>query len=277
MFLLLTLGMVITPSTVFADHSVFHATDLEVVEDVEQQGLAEAAALENRGLSLGFVVLAGLIDGTNVCALTLMLLLAGYLIVHVKDRRRSMRIGFIYLITVWLTYFAAGALLAQSIKAVLAWEAYTAVRQVLNITLVSVLALAGVLNLQDFFFSKKFVFDVSSSQRQRIRALLKKIDMPTTVGLGMLSALFLLPCSLPLYLASVGVLAQVFDRWVTLGYVAVYSVMFMVPLLVMLAVLLRAEKVVVEKDIRSERFRFLKLVKAVIQLGAAVGLWLILC
>ncbi len=264
------------PGAVFADHSVFHATELSVVEEVEEQGLAEAASLENRGLSFGLVVLAGLIDGTNVCALTLMLLLAGYLVIHIKDRKRSMRIGFIYLLTVWLTYFFAGAVLAQSIQTLLGWESYGLIRQLLNWVLVSVLVIAGVLNLQDYVMGKKIAFDTASPQRHQIRSYMKKVDIPTTIGLGVLSALFLLPCSLPLYLASVGVLAQVFEWQTTLWYVLVYSLMFMVPLLIMLAVLLRAEKAVTERDIRSEKFRTLKFVKAVVQLGAAFGLWMIL-
>lgn len=270
------LALILSASPVIATHSALELTHFEVVEEVEKSGLLEATLEENRGLTLGFVVLAGLVDGSNICALSILLLFAGYLAVHVKDRKRSMKIGFIFLGTIFLSYFLAGVALSATIQSLLAWESFGVFQAALNGALVAILALAGILNFQDFFFSKKFIFDVDASKRKSIRATLRYIDIPTTIGLGILSTLFLLPCSLPIYLASVGTLSQVFGQGAMIGYVAIYALMFILPLLVMFAVILRAEKVASQKEIHSGKYKWLKLVKGLIQIGAAVGLFFLL-
>ena len=50
-------------------------------EQCTDQGLQLATLLENRGLSFSLVVLAGLLDGVNPCAIGMLILLLGYLLV----------------------------------------------------------------------------------------------------------------------------------------------------------------------------------------------------
>ncbi len=260
---------------VSASESILGETSYEVVQEVEQFGLLEATLEENRGLTLGFVVLAGLVDGSNICALGLLFLFTGYLTIHVKDRKRSMRIGLLFLGVIFATYFIAGIILTSVVQSVLSWEYYGDMRTLLNWALIAILTISGLLNIQDFFFNKKIVFDTHSQERARIRQFMKSVDVPGTIILAILATLFLFPCSLPLYMTSVGVLSQVFSHSAVIGYLAVYSLMFVVPLLITLAVILRTEKVFSHKEIHSTRFTWLKLVKASIQFVAAVGVYMI--
>lgn len=260
---------------VSASDSILGETSYEVVQEVEQFGLLEATLEENRGLTLGFVVLAGLVDGSNICALGLLFLFAGYLTIHIKDRKRSMKIGLLFLGVIFVSYFLAGVALTSVVQSILSWEHYADMRALLNWGLIAILAVSGLLNVQDFFFNKKIVFDTHSQERARIRQFMKTVDVPGTIILALLSTVFLLPCSLPLYMTSVGVLSQAFSHSVVVAYLAIYSLMFVVPLLVTLAIILRTEKVFSHKEIHSTRFAWLKLVKASIQLLAALGVYLI--
>ena len=260
---------------VSAHHSIFHVSEYEVVQDTEESGLQEVLQEENRGFTFPIVVLAGLVDGSNICGLTLLLLFVGYLAIHVKDRKRSMKIGFIYLGTIFITYFLVGILFSNFVSSLLEWEYYQLGQQVLNDILIVLLMLAGILNFQDFFFHKKFIFEVDTQQRNKFRSYLKKVDIPTTIGLGVVSVMFLLPCSLPLYLGAVSSVTQLFGQSQALWYIFVYCLFFIVPLLITFAVILRTEKVVSDKNIHSGRYRYLKLVKGFIQIGAALGLYFI--
>lgn len=260
---------------VSASESILGETSYEVVQEVEQFGLLEATLEENRGLTLGFVVLAGLVDGSNICALGLLFLFAGYLTIHIKDRKRSMKIGLLFLGVIFVSYFLAGVALTSVVQSILSWDYYADMRALLNGGLIAILAVSGLLNVQDFFFNKKIVFDTHSQERARIRQFMKTVDVPGTIILALLSTVFLLPCSLPLYMTSVGVLSQAFSHSVVVAYLAIYSLMFVVPLLVTLAIILRTEKVFSHKEIHSTRFTWLKLVKASIQLLAALGVYLI--
>ena len=186
-----------------------------------------------------------------------------------------MKIGFIFLLTIFMSYFWIGVALSSVVKSLLHWQYYETLRIGLNYTIISILALAGILNIQDFFFSRKFVFSVGTKERKMFREYLEKIDVSGTIGVGILGTLFLLPCSLPIYLGSISVLTQEFVFAHVVFYIFIYSLMFVLPLLVLLSVILRAERVVSDKDIRSERFVWLKLIKGIIQLGVAYGIFLL--
>ena len=270
-------GVLLFPSFSFAsDVSALDYTHVEVVNEVESKGLIEATLLENRGLSLAFVMLAGLVDGSNVCALSLLILFVGYLAIFVKDRKRSMKLGFIFLLTVFLSYFLMGILFSATIESLFAWKDFTIFKNIFDWSLIGILMIAGILNFQDFFFSKKFVFDTNSKERNFIRRHLKKIDIPTTIFVGFFTTIFLLLCPLPIYSTSASVLVATFSYYKTLAYILVYDLFFILPMLLVFAVILRMEKVVSDKDVHSGKFRWLKLVKGIIQIGAGIGLYLIL-
>jgi cytochrome c biogenesis protein CcdA len=241
----------------------------------QEVGLYALTLEENRGFALGLTVLAGLLDGVNICGLTLIILFAGYLAVHIKDRKRSMRLGFVYLLTIFMLYVLAGVAFGSLVQSLEAWSGYQYVHRILNGVLVGVLVVAGALNIQDFFFSKKFIFEVGAESRKRFRALLRKVDYFGTVVAGCVSVLFLLPCSLPLYVASVGALSQVYGQAETSMYVFVYVLFFMLPLMITFSVILRTEKIISDKDIHSGKFKLLKLLKGGIQLGAAFLLYVL--
>ena len=77
------------------------------------QGLELASLLENRGLSFSLIVIAGLLDGVNPCAIGMLILLLGYLLVFAHEPKRMVKLGLIYIITVFITYYLIGVVFSQ--------------------------------------------------------------------------------------------------------------------------------------------------------------------
>ena len=59
-------------------------------------------------LSLPLITVAGLVDGINPCAIGMMVMLLGYLLVFAKKPERVIKTGLLYVFTVFLTYLVVG-------------------------------------------------------------------------------------------------------------------------------------------------------------------------
>jgi cytochrome c biogenesis protein CcdA len=76
--------------------------------------------LERNGglVSLPLVTLAGIVDGLNPCAIGMLLLLLGYLIVFAKKPEKVLRIGGIYIASVFMTYLTLGLLFYKGVATI---------------------------------------------------------------------------------------------------------------------------------------------------------------
>jgi len=95
---------------------------------------------------------------------------------------------------------------------------------------------------------------------------LTRIHHLNTVVLAFISTLFLLPCSLPLYLGSIHIISSTFGMASTIFYIFIYSLMFVVPLFLVLSVLLRAEQFLKVEDFEPDKFRKLRFLESIVQL-----------
>ena len=59
-------------------------------------------------ISLPMVTVAGLVDGVNPCAIGMMVMLLGYLLVFAKKPERVIKTGLLYVGTVFATYLVVG-------------------------------------------------------------------------------------------------------------------------------------------------------------------------
>src|SRR3989338_4742567 len=85
-----------------------------------------ACYLEGKGglVSFPLVTVAGLADGINPCAIGMMVMLLGYLVIfHRKQRRQLIVIGGAYILTVFLTYLVIGLGFYRFISQINLWAA----------------------------------------------------------------------------------------------------------------------------------------------------------
>lgn len=275
LFYILILGsLFIAPDLVQAQDNP--NVECSVVEECADQGLKLATLLENRGISFSLVVVSGLVDGTNPCAIALVLLLLSSLLFFVRDEQKMFRIGFAYIGAVFVTYFLIGVAFSGFIESVLSWTYYEEVSRFVKYALITLIWAAAVINIKDVLQKDyEFTLDVAKKRVYKILHAFVKIDWITALGLGVVVTIFELPCSLPLYAGSIALLTEAFGYDQTVLYLLIYSLMFIVPLLIIFALIIKSHNIIEGYAAQQKYKKPLKAVMAAAQIMIGVGLLLI--
>lgn len=179
-------------------------------------------------LTLPAVIAAGAIDSINPCAIGVMVFLATYL-TAVGSKKRLLKVGFIYIFTVFITYLLAGlGLLAfmNSFSTVTYW---------IHKTAAIILLLAGLINVKELFWYKKGVsLAIPASVKPMIEKYIHKTSVPAAIVLGFLVSAFELPCSGQVYLGILSMLATAHLKILGFIWLGIYNFIFVFPLIVIL-------------------------------------------
>ncbi len=241
-----------------------------------QQGLQLATMLENRGISFALIATAGLLDGVNPCAIGMLILLLGYLLVFVHDTHRMVRLGLIYIVTVFATYFLIGIAFSQFVYQLLAQSWYQEISHIIKYIIIAAIWMAAIINIKDFFaYGKWFSLGVSKGEVPLLLKLIKKVDWHTTILLGIAVTIFELPCSLPLYVGSIAIMTQTFHYVKTILYLLVYNLMFITPLFIVYAILVKTHHIFEAKDVQEKFNKWMKLSMGIAQVLIGIGLLLL--
>src|SRR3990170_3712030 len=182
------------------------------------------------GPILPIVLVTGLLDGLNPCAFAVLLFFVSFLYAVRAPRSGVLRAGSLYIYAVFLVYFLIGLGLMQAI--LLTGDPHFMAK--LGSALVIGL---GALTLSSVVFPKiPLVAMMPSAAWPRGRSLLMKGSMPSATVAGLVVGLCTFPCSGGIYVAILGLLAAKGSFLEGLGYLYLYNLMFVVPLIAMLAV-----------------------------------------
>lgn len=241
---------------------------------MEQACTSVACYLAESGgkVTLPIITVAGLIDGVNPCAIGMILLLLGYIIVFARKPEKILRLGGVYILTVYLTYFAIGLLFYSSVET-LNLSPY---RVIFDRILGVILLLAGLVNIKDFFApGKGFSLEIPQKARPGLLKLVEKVSWPATIVLAVLVTFLETPCSLPIYVGTATILNYSgFALPVVLAYFAYYNFLFILPLVVILLLVWRGREMVSLKEWEHRAKRWMKLSLGILLL--AMGLWLLI-
>ena len=174
------------------------------------------------------VVVTGLLDSVNPCAFAVILLLLAFLFTLRKSRNHILMLGGIYIGMIFLVYFAIGLGLLQSVR--LSDEPHFVARAG-SWLLIGL----GALNLIEYFFPRFPVkLHMPAFAGARTHQLIKQATIPATFGAGILVGLCTFPCSGGIYVAVITLLnAETTMAW-GIGYLALYNVLFVLPLIAIL-------------------------------------------
>lgn len=188
-------------------------------------------------VTLGAVVVGGLIDGINPCAFTVLILfvtamLATLQVTSSSDisaaRARIVGLGSIYIAAVFLTYLGLGVGLLATSAIFSRFHAPARIGALLAIAM-------GLWMLKDFFLPD--VGPRLSAPKvvgQWIVAAGRKATIPALVVSGFLIGLCTVPCSGAVYLAVLSLLSMQSSALVGFGYLVLYNLMFILPLVALL-------------------------------------------
>lgn len=223
-------------------------------------------------LSLPMITIAGLVDGINPCAIGMMVMLLGYLLVFAKKPERVLKTGLLYIGTVFATYLIVGLGLYKFVSQF----DLTGGAQILNWVVGGVLTIAGIIQFKDFLGIEGGPhLRIPTASKAQLQSLVEKTSYPMTIVLGILVTLLETPCSLPIYVGTATILAQSGMAFpLIVGYFLYYNFLFVLPLLVVLLLMWRGQRVVEMKEWEHKAKRWMHLGLSIVLL--AMGLWLVL-
>ena len=232
-----------------------------------------ACYLEGKGGLVNFplVTIAGLADGINPCAIGMMVMLLGYLVVfHHKSRRQLIIIGGTYILTVFLTYLVIGLGFYRFISQINVWGAKGFINKIFG----TVLLLAGLIQLKDVLWPESPIhLRIPGFAKAKLQKLVEKASLPATVFLAFLVTLVETPCSLPLYVGTANVLAQSgLGLPMVVGYFLYYNLLFVLPLIVILGLVIFGYNLVEMREWEHKAEKWMKLVLGI--LLTSFGIWL---
>lgn len=176
--------------------------------------------------TLGTVLATAVVDSINPCAIGVLILLLSTLIVT-KRKSQIFKIGLMYIIAVYTTYFAFGLGLVTFLSAIpIVWAEY------ISIIVGVVVVFAGLIEVKDFFwYGQGFSLAIPAKYSEKIKEKMKKLSLGTVVFLGVFVAAVELPCTGGPYLAITLLLAQNFNM-AAFWMLVLYNVIFVMPLVV---------------------------------------------
>lgn len=188
-------------------------------------------------VDLALIIGAALADSLNPCMFAVMVLLLTQLSI-IRARKRAKKIGSIYIGIIYLSYLGLGLLIAHGLKLL---GFVSALYGYVKLSVAVVVALAGVINIKDFFaYGKGISLRIPRSQVERIKKLAIKGTVPAILTLGLLVTLIELPCTGAMYLAIIAyMVARKVEATTLLTYLVIYNLIFIAPLVLILLAYLK--------------------------------------
>src|SRR3989338_4380655 len=188
---------------------------------------------------LPLVLLAAILDSVHPCSFSILLITIAFLFGMQMTREKILKIGGVYIAGIFAAYFLIGL----------------GILQVLHIfntphfmgKLGATLLIAfGLLNLLNRFFPNfPLRLKIPSVSHTAMGRLMEKASLPAAFGLGLLVGICQFPCMGGPYLMVIGLLRDQVTYFAGFGYLLLYNVILIVPLVAVLWI--SADKTVVEK------------------------------
>ena len=183
---------------------------------------------------LTLIVVSGLLDGINPCAFAVLLFFTAFLFITSRTsveqtKRRLLLVGLIYILGVYIAYLVIGVGIVRTITITPFTHLVGKIGAVLVILL-------GVVNIKDYFWpGRGFSLSMSTSQWKTVRTWMRSSTILSAFVMGLIVSLFEFPCTGGIYFAILGMLAERTTFTQGFGYLLVYNVAFVLPLIVLLA------------------------------------------
>lgn len=211
---------------------------------------------------LPLVIINGLIDSFNPCAIAILLLFIALSFTLLKSHSLMLIMGFFYIVSIYLTYLLIGLGLLKVMH-------IFGIPHLVTIIGASLVILAGLIGLKDYFFPKflpNLNLRITLGTRQVISQWAYRATVPAAIIVGFLVALGEFPCSGAIYLSTISLLGDSTTFFKGFFYLLIYNLMFIVPLIAIYLVAINRR--VVEKMIfwQESKAPSLRLINALITL-----------
>ena len=209
----------------------------------------------SQDLTLTLVLGAAAIDAINPCAIGVILFLSSALLRVSSSRSLLLRLGLVYIGTVYVVYILSGLGLI--------WFQHFLINagfsEVVGTAVGVLVIILGMIEIKDFFwYGKGISLEIAPRHKERIARMSARISLLGVFGIGAFVALVELPCTGGPYLAITAILAKSFDRRAFL-YLLLYNFVFILPLLFILFMIYFGASTLKMKQWRQSRRKWMNL------------------
>lgn len=195
---------------------------------------------QNGTTLLPLVVIAALVDSINPCAFAILFVSLVFLFGIVSQTRQRIFVhGLAYIFGIWIVYLLIGLGILQTLH-------FFNVPHFMAVVGAGLLIGLGIVNILSALLPKFPVhFTIPPGINASINRLIGRVSLPSMVILGALVGLCEFPCTGGPYLTVLGLLHDTNTYWRGAGYLLLYNLIFVVPLVLIL--LIASNRAVVEK------------------------------
>ncbi len=194
----------------------------------EKQPSESAESQKPEPVSLWVITGLALVDSVNPCAIAVLIILLGALMM-VQKKKRALWGGLCFTTAIYISYFLFGLGISYTLQLAQSISFYI-------FKGVGILAIIlGLANIKDFFWygSGGFVMEIPRSWRPRLKSMLRGVTSPLGAFLvGFAVTLFELPCTGGPYFVVLGLLSAYESMAKVLPILFYYNFFFVLPLLV---------------------------------------------
>lgn len=215
-------------------------------------------------MSFPLITIAGLVDGINPCAIGMIVMLLGYLVVFAKKPERVIKIGLTYIVSIFITYLVIGLAFYSVVSQIQEVISVGIVNRVIGV----ILGVAALLMLKDVVWPDSPIhLRIPGASKQKLMGLIEKVSLPATVVLGIAVTVLETPCSLPIYVGTATILANSgMALPLVVAYFLYYNLLFVLPLIVVLLVVWKGKQLVEIREWEHKAEKWMKLSLGVVLL-----------
>ncbi|MBS3149459.1 hypothetical protein J4455_02075 [Candidatus Woesearchaeota archaeon] len=206
------------------------------------------------------VIVNGLFAGIHPCTISVLLFFIAFLFTIKKSRLGIFKIGLAYILGIFIAYLAIGLGILKALSFSNSPHLAAKISAVLVITL-------GIINLIGFFYKKrKISLGLPKILKPKVAELLQKSTIPAVFIVGLIVGICSFGCTAGIYLSITSLLLANSTYMQGLGYLLLYNIMFVLPL-VLILVFASTTKIVnkVTKWEESEK-KYIKLIAGIIMI-----------
>lgn len=216
------------------------------------------------------VMFNALLAGIHPCTLSVLLFFIAFLFTMRKSRKGIIKVGIAYIIGIFLAYFGIGLGLFKAVTFISTPHLAAKVGAGL------VLAL-GLFNLISYFSKNKISLGMPKFVKPTIAELLEKSTIPAVFLVGLLVGICSFGCTAGIYLSILSLLLVKTQYLQGLLYLLLYNLMFILPLIVVLAIAVNKKVVHKLESLEAKESSYIKLFSGIIMIVLAlVILWITL-
>lgn len=214
------------------------------------------------------VIVTAAIDAVNPCAIGVLILMVSVVLASGGTRRRLLWLGLLYVLSVFTVYLLAGLGLMYFFTTI-----PLVVSMYLSVAVGILIIAAGLIEIKDYFwYGKWFSLAIPAGLSKKVHVYAQRVSSAGVIFLGIFVSAVELPCTGAPYLAIITLLSQYFDFTAFLLLV-VYNLIFVSPLLVILALVFAGTEIHKIKAWKQEARGYMRMAIGLMLVGLG---WLLM-